>query len=265
MCRTERKRKRSGVVLRMLLGASVCLPAAYAAAETADERLQRLENEIRELRQLLQEQRQAPPPAAVAPAPAPVPAPAVAPVAVTRPVGAFVRYYIQSEGLGDAPPAATRPVVSGRISDVDTLKFDPAAYDVPDAGLFSDYRDPAAYRYVGLALEGDLPIAEAGEYEFVIYPKPAREGGGSVGARLSVRLDVAGGTALEFRDQSSWQARRGRVQLTPGLHRVKLWAVAASPGFGPSPTASQLLLAVKGPGDASPRPLRDLRAPVNAD
>ena len=258
----ERRGERAGVALRRVLGASFCLLcAAHATAETADERLQRLESEIRELRQMLHEQRQAPPPAAAAPAAAP----AVAPVAATRPIGAFVRYYIQNERLGDAPPAAARPVVSGRISDLDALKFDPAAYDVPDAGLFSDYRDPAAYRYVGLALEGDLPVAEAGEYEFVVYPKPAREGGANVATRLSVRLEVAGSPALEFRDQSSWQARRGRVALAPGLHRVKLWAVAASQGFGPSPTASQLLLAVKGPGDASPRPLRDLRAPANAD
>lgn len=256
---TERRGWRAGVALKLVLGAAFCLGAAQAAAETADERLQRLESEIRELRQLLHEQRQAPPPAAAAPAPA------VAPVAATQPIGAFVRYYIQNEGLGDAPPAAARPVVSGRISDLDALKFDPAAYDVPDAGLFSDYRDPAVYRYVGLALEGDLPVAEAGEYEFVVYPKPAREGGANVATRLSVRLEVAGSPALEFRDQSSWQARRGRVTLAPGLHRVKLWAVAASQGFGPSPTASQLLLAVKGPGDASPRPLRDLRAPANAD
>lgn len=259
---TERRGGRAGIVVRLMLGAACCLSVAQVAAETADERLQRLEDEIRELRQLLHEQRQAPTPAAAAPA-APVPVPVS--VAVAQPVGAFVRYYIQNEGLGDAPPAAVRPVVAGRISDLDALEFDPAAYDVPDAGLFSGYRDPATYRYVGVALEGDLPIAEAGEYEFVIYPKPAREGGANVATRLSVRLDVAGNPAVEFRDQASWQARRGRVSLAPGMHRLKLWAVAASQGFGPSPTASQLLLAVKGPGDASPRPLRDLRVPANPD
>lgn len=256
---TERRAGRVGVALRLLLGGAVCLHAAQAAGESADERLQRLENEIRELRQLLHEQRQALPPAAVAPARAPVP------VAVAQPVGAFVRYYIQNEDLGEVPPAGARPVVAGRISDLDALKFDPAAYDVPDAGLFSDYRDSSAYRYVGVALEGDLPVVEAGDYEFVIYPKPAREGGANVATRLSVRLEVAGSPAVEFHDQTSWQARRGRVRLEPGMHRLKLWAVAASQGFGPSPTASQLLLSVKGPGDASPRPLRELRVPAMAE
>lgn len=254
---------RSRFALMVLLGLSAGTYIAPAAAETADERLQRLENEIRELRQMLHEQRQSPNPVQ---APAAVPdALPVAPArpAVTQPLGAYVRYYIQNDTLGERPPEQrTKPVVAGRISDLDTLAFDPAAYDVPNAGLFSDYRDPAAYRYVGLLLRGDLPVVEAGEYEFVVYPKPAREGGANVATRLSLNLSIDGDTALEFRDETSWQARRGRVHLEPGMRRVQLWAVAASQGFGPSPTASQLILAIKGPGDASPRPLRDLHIPA---
>lgn len=248
----DRECGRARITLTALVALSGCLHAVQVLAETADERLQRLENEIQELRQLLREQREAP---------APVQAIAPAPAAVMQTVGAYVRYYIQNEGLGDQPPAGVQPVVAGRITDMDALKFDPAAYDVPDAGLLSDYRDPSAYRYVGVELEGDLPVAEAGDYEFVVYPKPAREGGANVATRLSVQLNVDGNPAVAFRNQTSWQAQRGRVRLEPGMHRLRLWAVAASQGFGPSPTASQLLLAIKGPGDASPRPLRELRTP----
>ena len=246
-----------GWAVALLVGLQ--LPAVMA--ETADERLQRLENEIQELRQLLREQQTAAPPAP-APAPAAAPAPAVAavPYVEAAPVqnGAHVRYYIRNEPLGERPPAAAA-TVEGRISDTEELSFDPSAYDVPDAGLFSNYRDPASYRYVGLLLEGELPVRAAGEYEFVLHPKPAREGGLNVATRMSAWLQVDDQPVLEFRDQSSWRAQRGQMRLSPGLHRVRLWTVVSSDGFGPSPTDSRLLVAVKGPGDAAPRPLRNLR------
>lgn len=237
------------------LGFAACLYAAQLSAETADERLERLESEIRELRELLHEQRKTP---AAAPLPAAVPGPAAA----AQPSGAVVRYYLQSAPLGEIPPAGARPAAAGRISDLETLAFDPAAYDVPDAGLFSDYRDPASYPYVGLLLEGALPVVQGGEYELVVYPKPAREGGANVATRLSVQLSVDDTTVLEFTGQTSWQPRRGRMRLEPGLRQLRLWAVAASPGFGPSPTASQMVLAIKGPGDAAPRPLHELQVPA---
>lgn len=239
----------------VVLLAGLQLPVA--TAETADERLQRLENEIEELKQMLREQRQAVQPA---PAPAAPPAAAPAPYAEAVPVqnGAFIRYYIRNEPLGERPPADAA-VVAGRISDTEVLSFDPSAYDVPDAGLFSNYRDPASYRYVGLVLEGQLSVRAAGDYEFVLSPKPVREGGANVATRMSVWLQVDDQPVLTFRDESSWRIQRGQVRLGPGPHRIHLWAVASSDGFGPSPTASRLLVAVKGPGDASPRPLRDLR------
>ncbi|MCW8874119.1 MAG: hypothetical protein OQK27_00050, partial [Gammaproteobacteria bacterium] len=130
----------NGHRLRLWLLASLLLPLSGLSsvqAETADERLQRLETELRELRQMLQEQQQErreTVPAAVAPRslqPAPV---------VTAPVaqpGVHIRYYLQNEPLDSASPAAARPLVEGRITETDTLSFDPSAYDVPGAGLMS--------------------------------------------------------------------------------------------------------------------------------
>lgn len=237
-----------GMGWAVALLAGLQLPAVLA--ETADERLQRLEDEIHELRQMLRERQTAAPAPAVAAVPQAAPAPAQN--------GAQIRYYIRNEPLGEQPPTAAA-TVEGRISDTEELSFDPSAYDVPGAGLFSHYRDPASYRYVGLLLEGELPVRGAGEYEFVLHPKPAREGGLNVATRMSAWLQVDDQPVLEFRDQSSWRAQRGQVRLGPGLHRLRLWTVVSSDGFGPSPTDSRLLVAVKGPGDAAPRPLRTLR------
>lgn len=255
---------RSKTHLRGLRGALGVLAALlnmpHALAETTDERLQRLEREIRELRQELHEQQE------TKTVPTPMTQTLVATPDVARAqTGVFIRYYIQTDRLGEQPPTSGSPAVEGRISDVEALSFDPASYDVPNAGLFSDYRDPATYRYIGVDVQGDLPVRNAGEYEFVVYPKPAREGGANVSTKLSVWLSVDGKPVVEFRDESSWQVQRGKVRLEPGMHQVRMWAVAASSGFGPSPTATRVLLALKGPGDASPRPMRDLFPPTGME
>lgn len=241
----------------------LCVQPTALIAESSEERLHRLEKEIEELRQMLDKQQQAAPapaqPAAVAaPEPVAAPAPAVAP----EPGGVYVRYYISDDAFTEQPPVAATPAVQGRFTEPDTLSFDPAAYDVPDAGLFSHYRDPASYRYVGVQVDADLSVREAGVYEFVLYPKPVREGGTSVSTRMTAWLWIDGAMVVELTDQAGWQTQRGQVRLEPGAHRVRIWAMAASDGFGPSPTGSRLQLAFKAPGDASPHPLRGLR-PAN--
>jgi hypothetical protein len=248
--------------LRHGLAASLVLALSgmpLVQAETADERLQRLENELQELRQLLREQQEARESAPAVAAPLPLQA---APAAQA---GAHIRYFIQNEPLAAGSPAAARSLVEGRITEIDTLSLDPSAYDVPGSGLVSPYRDPASYRYVGLLLEGRLPIQYPGEYELVIYPQPAREGGSTVSIRMSVQARVGDVTVVEFMEETGRSPRRGQVQLGAGLHPVRIWVVATSDGFGPSPTASGLRLAIKGPRDASPRPLRELLMPAEQE
>ncbi len=245
--------------------ALLLLSAPAVQAESTEERLQRLENELQEVRQLLRQQQEQP--RVSAPSAEVVRTP-TATVPMTLPSaqsGVFIRYYIQNEPLAEQPPANGQPLAEGRITGADELSFDPADYDVPNAGFISPYRDPASYRYVGLSLEGDLPITYPGEYELVVYPQPAREGGATVSVHMSVQVSVDGRPVVDFRNESSRRMQRGRVQLEAGLHPVKVWAVAISDGFGPSPTASHLRLALKGPRDASPRPLQGLIVPAGMD
>ena len=263
------KTKMSGWRTRCWLATCLALLLVAALplqAESVDERLQRLESELQELRQQLRQQPAGEPAPRQAAPTASVPVqPAAAAAALPAQRGAHIRYYLQNEALDARSPGQARSLVEGRISDTDTLSFDPSAYDVPGAGLISPYRDPASYRYVGVLLEGDLPIADPGEYEFVVYPQPAREGGATVSVRISVLASVGGVPVVEFRDESRRQVQRGRIQLEAGLHPVRVWALAISDGFGPSPTASQMRLALKGPRDASPRPLRELLIPAGLD
>jgi hypothetical protein len=224
-------------------------------AETADERIQRLENEVNELRQMLKEQKQTQDLKSTPSDTTTIPNREVVPV---RP-GAFVRYYISKERLGEQPPTSIEPIVQGQFTETHHLSFDPKDYDVPNSGMLSHYRVPSSYPNVGLLMNGDLDVKIAGEYELILHPKPAREGGTNVKTRMSAWLQVDGRTVVQFRDQSSWESQRGRVHLDPGWHRVQMWTVASSDGFGPSPTESSLQLAIKSPDDLSPHPLRDLQ------
>jgi len=237
---------------------AMLLASPPALSETLEQRLHRLEAEVQDLRSALSQQKQqnaepAEKPASVAITTQPTP-----PASES---GAYVRYYIQNEPLELQPPDNSSALASGRFSDLTELSFDPRAYDVKGAGLFSPYRDPAEYRYAGLELQADIKIDEEGEYEFVVYPRPARDGGTNVLTRLSLRLSIGREPVVSFQNESSWRPWRSRISLKPGLYRLRLWAVAASDGFGPSPTESRLRLALKGPNDVSPRPLRNLQAP----
>jgi hypothetical protein len=223
-------------------------------AETADERIQRLENEVNELRQMLNEQKQSQDSKTTPNVVEPSTSVEVAPIRT----GAFVSYYISKEKLSDNLPINTKPIAQGHFTETHKLSFDPEDYDVPNSGLFSHYRVTSSYPYVGLLVDGDLPVKIAGEYELIVHPKPAREGGTNVKTRMSVWLRVDERTVVQFHDQSGWESQRGRVHLDSGWHHIQMWTVASSDGFGPSPTESRLQLAIKAPGDISPQPLRDL-------
>ncbi len=248
--------RRVRLILSMLAILLILPPPVRA--ETLEQRLHRLETEVQELRGALSQQQQDTAPSKAAPVAT------VQPSAPQRLLqsSAYVRYYIQNQPLGMQPPG--KALVSGRFLVPSELSFDPGAYDVANTGLFSAYRDPSEYAYVGLELQADITIAEKGEYEFVVYPRPARaarDGGTNIFTRLSLRLSVGKQEVVSFQNNKSWHPRRNRITLTPGRYRLRLWAVAASDGFGPSPTDSRLRLAMKGPHDVSPQPLYGLAPP----
>lgn len=165
-----------------------------------------------------------------------------------------VAYYLSTTSLDVKGPPEGEPSSSGKIDFNDVISFDPAHYDI-SSGFFSEYRDPARYSDVGVLLTATIRIDEEGVYEFVFQPKPARTGGSAVGTSMAMRLRVDDQWLLESNLSKSWKPVRIMTTLRKGLHTIKLWIVAQSPGYGPSPTASRLIVSLKGEGDASPRPL----------
>lgn len=248
--------------LRAGLCAILLVTSPLVLAETLEQRLHRLEAEIQEIRSTLSQKQTPPSPTQDTPAekPATRPTETNSPAPQLLQSSAYIRYYIQSQPLKS--PSGAAPLASGRFSSPAELSFDPAAYDVENSGMFSAYRDTSEYPHAGIEMQANLNIPEAGEYEFVVYPQPSRDGGTRVSTYLSLSYSIDGRDIISFKHDNSWRPRRSRLSLSPGLHTLHLWAVASSDGFGPTPTDSRIRLALKGPRDVSPRPLYGLQAPV---
>lgn len=254
---------RSATLALGLLGALHAVPGV--ADPDLTRRVQQLERQVGELQRRL-DHLDAAGSAVVAPAPA---ATATAPVTPLPPgparlSGWELRYHLADQPLALAALATREPLAQGRIDAVETLRFDPAAYDIADTGVFSDYRDPSLYPEVGLQLRGLLRIDRSGEYELLVHPKPARAGAGSAASRMSLQLKIDARPVIAFDDAASWAVQRTRLQLAVGEHPIELRARVVSPGYGPSPTESLLRLQIKGPGDARPRPLQTVHPPLPA-
>lgn len=135
------------------------------------------------------------------------------------------------------------------------VSFKPGNYGLGAGGLFSEFDDPSLYPASALTLVGRLQVEVAGEYRLIAHPKPAREGGSSVRTSLVFSLSIDGKVAIPETRTQGWRRIEQAVTLSAGAHRVEIRALAQSPGFGPSPTASRLLFEVRGPRDAAARPL----------
>lgn len=261
--RSNRGIARAGLAAVVTLALLAMSPALPAASGDVNQRLDRLESQVREILRMLKAQQAAQgnqhgqqPPARGHEPSTPVPAAAPAPATADARRGGTIYYYIARMEL-KAPPPADQARSKGVISDVHKLSFNPSDYDISGSGFFSGFRDPSEYRSVAVLLDGEYRVTRGGRYRFVVYPKPARGTRDMTQAStaMSGTLQIGGRTVVHFDRTTSWSERAVDVQLAPGMHRYRLWVVDYSAGYGPSPIDSTVELAVKRPGDASTQPL----------
>jgi hypothetical protein len=260
------------------VGATLLLLATPGVSSEVEQRLERLEAEIQALREQLRQSGTPTGPSSISPPaagavnsaatptsrPPATPAPPSAPTVGMLPLGgagsALGRYFLVSEPLTVVPPSVA-PMAEGLLALEGDLRLDPARYGAADQGVFAyhRYRDASLYRAAGLALEGELQVPTAGPHRFVIAPKPAREGGGSpVTNEMTLILRVAGQPLIDLRELRGWRNQTITVDLPAGRHPFTLWVVSNSPGYGPSPIDSRLVLGVVMPGRAEVTPLTRL-------
>lgn len=244
------------------------IPEAVAKQpETVNQRLDRLESQVQQLFKLLKERDTTSIPRAKPKQPEPakpvVPGKATG-GRVSTPAGpkrgAKIEYFLSRRKLTGPSDAAPRAV--GIMNDIAHLKFTPSSYGVAGGGFFSRFRNPAEYLSAALLVQGNYHAVRSGKYVFIVHPKPARGGRdmSMVSTPMTGVLTVDGRVLIRFTRTSSWKPRSGVIRLDAGSHKLRLWVVAYSAGYGPSPTASSVGLAVQSPGDAGPQPLKALYA-----
>ena len=228
---------------------------AYAG-DNVEQRLQRLEKQMQQILDALKKAGMLDSNVVNEP---PTVVPQHSPVSLQYAGYAQVRYYVSESALGDSPPDTP----SGRVALSDQIGLHPGTYQVGESGLFSAFRDPSHYRSAGLWLEAALSISQKGIHHFTIVTRPAREGGSAVTTTMTVKLWLDKQLLFDLNSTPRWHSWSRSLELAPGNYRVKLWFNSISPGFGPTPLDSSLLIKLQRPGDAAAVPLeRLLTVPV---
>jgi hypothetical protein len=234
-----------------LLPVLACLvsPAAATAAESGaslEQRVDSLEERVRQLEQALQ------------------PESGAASPAEKRETAGDERGRLHADyWLGKATPFAGEagaPRTSGTLALPERLILDPAEFDLPDTGPFSQWRNPARYPVVAVALRGQL-MTGAGSHELVVRPQPVAEGGAGRRTRMQVRVELDGETVLDTGLTDRRAEHRAELPGEDGKRALTIEILAQGEGVGPSPTGSAVLLRLKPPGAASPQPLGDFVTP----
>jgi len=243
---------------RRLLPALACLllsPAVSAEPETGlEQRVESLEERVRQLEQALEREH-----------PEVLPSSAQEPAAGAPDTDAGAeRGRLHAEyWLGETTPfdgEAEPPRTTGTVALPERLLLDPAEFDLPDTGPFSQWRNPARYPVVAVVLRGQL-MTGAGAHELVVRPQPVAEGGAGRRSRMQVRVELDGETVLDTGLTDRRAQQRVRLPPSRGARALTIRVLARGEGVGPSPTGSAVLLRLKPPGAASPQPLADFVVP----
>lgn len=231
--------------MRKLALAAMLFPALVAAADEALllERIERLEARIELLEQRLG---------------------ADAPAEESERSGMVrTRYWLaQQSPFEDGAP---RPLREGVMPLARIITLDPAAYGVEGGGLFSSYKDPSRFPVAALAIEGELLIKAAGRYRLVVKATPPREVGGAGNVEVGAALSLDGETVINLPPSLTLATRDKEITLPAGRVPLRLELLARSPGFGPSPTRTQVFIGLQAEGAIRPAPLSDFLAPARIE
>ncbi|MFP4606818.1 hypothetical protein [Thiohalospira sp.] len=218
-------------------------PALAGTGQALEERVESLEERVRQLERALQRSGVEPPQADAGEA-----------ADESGPGEVHVDYW-----LGEATPfegEAPAPRSSGTTALSERFTLDPEDFDLPDSGLFSQWRNPARYPVVAAALSGRLVTGE-GRHELVVRPQPVAEGGAGRRTRMRIEVEVEGETVLDTGLTDRRAEHRAVLPEGEGERTLTIRVSARGEGVGPSPTGSAVLLRLKPPGAANPRPLAD--------
>lgn len=164
----------------------------------------------------------------------------------------MTRYWLSQQSTFDPAEA---PLREGRMALTMPIKLTPQHYGYSSAGLFDQHKDPSLYPLAALEISGTLQLPGAGDYLLVVKPTPPREVGGAGNVQLSIELRIGDELVYQMPYSKSLASRRHPLKLQAGAQPLELRILARSPGFGPSPTASEVYLGLQAEGEISPTPI----------
>jgi hypothetical protein len=164
----------------------------------------------------------------------------------------MTRYWLSQQSSFDPAEA---PLREGRMALTMPIKLTPQHYGQSSAGLFDQHKDPSVYPLAVLEITGTLQLPESGDYLLVVKPTPPREVGGAGNVQLSIELRIGDELVYRMPYSKSLASRQHPLRLQAGAQPLELRILARSPGFGPSPTASEVYLGLQAEGEISPTPI----------
>lgn len=164
----------------------------------------------------------------------------------------MTRYWLSQQSEFDP---AEPPLREGRMALTMPIKLTPQHYGHSSAGLFDQHKDPSMYPLAALIITGTLQLPKSGDYLLVVKPTPPREVGGAGNVQVSIELRIGGELVYRMPYSKSLASRQQQLRLQGGAQSVELRILARSPGFGPSPTGTEVYLGLQAEGEISPTPI----------
>jgi len=165
----------------------------------------------------------------------------------------FTRYWLSKNATFDSGTEA--PMREGLMSLEEVIKLAPEVYGYKSSVFFDKHDDPSLFPVAAVSIEGELEIRRSGPYQLTIKPTPPREVGGA--GNVEVSLEVAIGDEKPFTMPFSKKlaSQQKAIRLKAGRQPLRIKIVARSPGFGPSPTRTQVYIGLQAEGEITSTPI----------
>lgn len=165
----------------------------------------------------------------------------------------FTRYWLSKNAAFDGRSEA--PLREGLMSLDSMIKLKPELYGYKSSGLFDERTDPSIFPVAAVSIEGVLMIENSGLYQLIIKPTPPREVGGAGNVEVSVEVSIGGEKLFIMPFSKSLASQQKEISITAGRQPLLVKILARSPGFGPSPTRTEVYIGLQTAGEIAPLPI----------
>lgn len=170
----------------------------------------------------------------------------------------YTRYWLSENA--DFEGSSETPMREGLMSLDNVIKLKPEQYGYKSRGFFDDHNDPSLFPVAAVAIDGELEIRRGGLYQLIVKPTPPREVGGAGNVEVSLQVTIGAGKPFTVPFSKSLASIQKEVRLKAGRQPLRIKILARSPGFGPSPTRTQVYIGLQAEGEINSYPIKNYLA-----